>query len=84
MNKKKKTMHEMIMEEVNSNPILTEEELQDMMYFPSEEELKEDEMVTDRICNRIEMLLEETNGNPSEERIKQIITEENDKGKFLK
>lgn len=67
----------MIMEEVNSNPILTEEELRNMMYFPSEEEHREEEKVTERICQRIENLLEETNWKPSEEQINQIITEEN-------
>lgn len=81
---KQKSMHEMIMEEVNRNPILTEEELQNMMYFPSEEELQEDEKVTENICNRIDVLLEETNGNPSEEHIRQIITEENNRRNLLK
>lgn len=72
----------MIMEEVNSNPILTEEELRNMMYFPSEEELREEEKVTERICQRIENLLEETNGKPSEEQINQIINEENYRENF--
>lgn len=82
--KNKKSMHEMIMEEVNSNPILTEEEVREMMYFPSEEELQEDEKVTENICNRIDILLEETKGNLSIEQVRQIISEENNKRNILK
>lgn len=79
----KKTMHELIMEEVNSNPILTEEELKKMIYFPTEEEIQKDEMMTEKICRRIELLLEETSGNPQEEQIRQIILEENNKRNLL-
>lgn len=42
-----KSMHELIMEEVERNPILTEEELAEMMEPESEDEIRREEELTE-------------------------------------
>lgn len=79
----KKLMHEMIMEEVNSNPILTEEEIRDMMETESEEEIRREEELNEAIFNRVE-IIEEKNGRIlSDTDFKKIVTEEKIKRKML-
>ena len=72
----------MIMEEVNRNPILTDEELEEMMYFPTEEEIRQEEELTDAICDRIELLIEEKH-DISDEEYHKIVKEERAKRGML-
>lgn len=72
----------MIMEEVNSNPILTEEEVRELLEPESEEEIRREEELTEAIVNRIDFLVE--NGyEVSDEKYKQIVTEERIKRNML-
>ena len=80
---KKNSMLESILEEVKRNPILTEEELREMLYFPLEEEIKEEEKVTEAVCNRIEKYQEMYGSVPSNRQLKTIIKEEREKRKLL-
>ena len=81
--KRKKTMHELIMEEVNSNPILTEEELKEMMEPESEEEILREEELNEAIFKKVE-LLEEKLGCPlSDDQFHKIVKEEKIKRKIL-
>lgn len=82
--KKTKTMHEMIMEEVNSNPILTEEELRDMIYFPTEEEIRSEEELTEAIFNRVERIEESIGHILSDAEFNKIVTEEKRKMLFVR
>ena len=78
-----KSMLDSILEEVKRNPVLTEEELKDMIYFPSEDEIKEEEIMTEAICNKIEKF-QQTNGRtPSKRQLKEMIAEERIKRKLL-
>lgn len=79
MEKENKTMREQIIEEMNSRPRLTDQELKELMYFPTEDEIRKDEEMTERICERIERLIAETNGNCSDEQVREIMLEENKK-----
>ena len=81
--KKNNAMLESILEEVRRNPILTEEELNELMYFPSEEEIRQEEEMTEAICRRIE-LYEDINGiHPTKDKVRQIIEEEEIKRSIL-
>ena len=82
-NNKNKSMHKLIMEEVKTNPILTKEELNDMLYFPTEQEFREEELMTESVCERIELFLEENGITPSKQQLKSIIAEERIKRKLL-
>ena len=80
---KNNAMLESILEEVRRNPILTEEELNELMYFPSEEEIRQEEEMTEVICRRIE-LYEDINGiHPTKDKVRQIIEEEEIKRSIL-
>ena len=47
--KESNSMLEQILEEAANNPILTEEELKDLLYFPTEEEIEREEKITEYI-----------------------------------
>ena len=81
--KKNNSLLDSILEEANQNPILTEEELREMLYFPLEEEIKEEEKVTEAVCNRIERYQEVYGSVPSNRQLKTIIKEEREKRKLL-
>ena len=76
-------MLESILEEVKRNPILTEEELMEMTYSPSEEEIREEELMTESICKKIELFQEETGITPSKKQLKELIVEERIKRKLF-
>lgn len=81
---KKKSMHEMIMEEVNRNPILTEEEVREMMEPESEEEIQREEELTEAIFNRVNKVIEESIEHTiSDVEYNIIVTEEKIKRKML-
>ena len=81
--KKNNSMLDSILEEANQNPILTEEELRELLYFPLEEEIREEEKVTEAVCNRIEKYQEMYGSVPSNRLLETIITEEREKRKLL-
>lgn len=72
----KKSMDELIMEEVERNPILTKEELAELLYFPTEEEIRKDELMTEAVCKRIELYQKQLGDVPSEKQLNEIIAEE--------
>lgn len=72
----KKSMHELIMEEVERNPILTEEDLAELLYFPTEEEIRKDELMTESVCKKIELYQKQFGDVPTEKQLNEIITEE--------
>ena len=78
---KKNSMLESILEEVKRNPILTEEELKEML--SSEEELKEEELMIESICKKIELFEEENGTIPSKMQLKEMIAEEEIKRNLL-
>ena len=75
MEKREKTMHEMIMEDVKRNPILTDEEIREMLEPESEEEIRQEEELTEAICDRIDLLIEEKH-DISDEEFQKIVKEE--------
>ena len=81
--KKTNSMLESILEEVERNPILTETELKDMLYFPSEDEIREEELMTETICKKIEIFQEENCKTPSKKQLRKIIAEERIKRNLL-
>lgn len=83
MEKKNKTMHELIEEEVKSNPILTEEEIREMMEPESEEEIRREEELTEAIFNKTSLVEEKIGRFLSDDEFKQIVIEEKIKRNML-
>ena len=79
MKRKEKTMDELIMEEIKRNPILTEEELAEMMKPLSEEDIRREEELTAAIFERVEKLEEELGYILSVEEFKKVAKEEEEK-----
>ena len=77
------SMLESILEEIERNPILTEEELREMLYFPSEEEIREEEIMTEAVCNRIEEYQKKYGKGPSHRQLEAMIKEEREKRNLL-
>ena len=83
MEKKEKTKKEMVLEEIENNPILSEEELKEMLYFPSEDEIRKEEEMTEAICRRIELYGDIMGVHPTKDKVRQIIEEEKIKRNIL-
>ena len=83
MEKREKTMHEMIMEDVKRNPILTDEEIREMLEPESEEEIRQEEELTEAIFNRVSMLEERIGRILSVKEFRGIVSEEKIKRKML-
>ena len=77
------SMLESILEEAKRNPILTEEELREMLDFSLEEENIEEEKVTEAVCNRIEEYQKKYGNVPSDRQLEAIIKEEREKRNLL-
>ena len=72
MAQKDRTMYDLILEDVARNPILTDEELAEMLEPLSEEEIREEERMTEEICRKIELHIEKYGTVPSNSQLKQI------------
>lgn len=83
MVQKDRTMYDLILEDVARNPILTDEELVEMLEPLSEEEIREEERMTEEICRKIELHIEKYGTTPSDSHLKRIITEERIKRNLL-
>lgn len=78
-----KSLHEEIMEEVNNNPILTEEEIKEMMEPESEDEIRYEEELTEAMFKRILVIEEKIGRILSESEFKKVVTNEKIKREIL-
>ncbi|MBD5260674.1 MAG: hypothetical protein HDS38_00895 [Bacteroides sp.] len=78
-----KSIHEEIMEEVNNNPILTEEEIKEMMEPESEDEIRHEEELTEAMFKRVFLIEEKIGRILSESEFKKVVTNEKIKRKIL-
>ena len=77
------SMLEQILEEAANNPILTEEELKDLLYFPTEEEIEREEKITEYICHRIDEYCFQYGVFPPKEIVQKIEEEAKKRGNEL-
>ena len=73
---KNKSMHEIIMEEIKRNPVLTDAELAEMMKPESEEDIRREEELNEAIFNKVYMLEAELGRFLSDSEFKKIVFEE--------
>lgn len=73
---KNKSMHEIIMEEIKRNPVLTDAELAEMMKPESEEDIRREEELNEAIFNKVYMLEAELGRFLSDSEFKKIVSEE--------
>ena len=71
-----KSIHEEIMEEVNNNPILTEEEIKEMIEPMSEDEIRYEEAMTEALFKRVFLMEEKIGHILSESEFKEVVTDE--------
>lgn len=73
---KNKSMHEIIMEEIKRNPVLTDAELAEMMKPESEEDIRREEELNEAIFNKVYMLEAELGRFLSDSEFKKVVFEE--------
>lgn len=80
---KEKTMHELIIEEIKRNPILTEEDLAEMLKPESEEDVRKEEELNEAIFERVCMLEDKRGHILSDTEFKKVVYEEKIRRKIL-
>lgn len=75
-NNKNISIHDLIMEEVNRNPILTEEELAYLTEPESEDDIRKEEALTESIFNRVSLIEDNLGHILSESEFRNIVSEE--------